>query len=91
MEKSNKRRYTLIVISFLFLLVATFVTVYNFKDTRAEETDAVVSTSQVVNCPTGFIFVKDIKGCKMTSRNVGFSYKKTGTSSWTSQTALFSS
>ena len=36
MEKSNKRRYTLIVISFLFLLVATFVTVYNFKDTRAE-------------------------------------------------------
>ena len=91
MEKSNKRRYTLIVISFLFLLVATFVTVYNFKDTRAEETDAVVSTSQVVNCPTGFIFVKDIKGCKMTSRNVGFSYKKTGTSSWTSKTALFSS
>ena len=36
MEKSNKRRYTLMVISFLFLLVATFVTVYNFKDTRAE-------------------------------------------------------
>lgn len=36
------------MISFLFLLVATFVTVYNFKNTRAEETDAVVSTSQVV-------------------------------------------
>ena len=69
MEKSNKRRYTLIVISFLFLLVATFVTVYNFKDTRAEETDAVVSTSTKATCKgaSNFVFRSDgISGCEMT-------------------------
>ena len=77
MEKSNKRRYTLIVISFLFLLVATFVTVYNFKDTRAEETDAVVSTSTKATCKgaSNFVFRSDgISGCEMTIntlKNIG--------------------
>ena len=70
MEKSNKRRYTLMVISFLFLLVATFVTVYNFKNTRAEETDAVVNPSiKIATCKgaSNFVFRSDgISGCEMT-------------------------
>lgn len=69
MEKSNKRRYTLMVISFLFLLVATFVTVYNFKDTRAEETDAAVKISTIATCKGdgNFVFRSDgISGCEMT-------------------------
>ena len=71
MEKSNKRRYTLMVISFLFLLVATFVTVYNFKDTRAEETVPPIfaSTSIKATCKgdDNFVFRSDgISGCEMT-------------------------
>ena len=71
MEKSNKRRYTLMVISFLFLLVATFVTVYNFKDTRAEETVPPIfaSTSIKATCKgdSNFVFRSDgISGCEMT-------------------------
>ena len=73
MEKSNKRRYTLMVISFLFLLVATFVTVYNFKNTRAEETDAVEdptikeSTKATCKGDSNFVFRSDgISGCEMT-------------------------
>ena len=69
MEKSNKRRYTLMVISFLFLLVATFVTVYNFKNTRAEETDAAVKISTIATCKGdgNFVFRSDgISGCEMT-------------------------
>ena len=69
MEKSNKRRYTLMVISFLFLLVATFVTVYNFKNTRAEETDAAVKISTIATCKGdgNFGFRSDgISGCEMT-------------------------
>ena len=50
MEKSNKRRYTLIVISFLFLLVATFVTVYNFKDTRAELSLGFIEDENLREC-----------------------------------------
>ena len=71
MEKSNKRRYTLMVISFLFLLVATFVTIYNFKDTRAEETVPPIfaSTSIKATCKGdgNFVFRSDgISGCEMT-------------------------
>ena len=71
MEKSNKRRYTLMVISFLFLLVATFVTVYNFKNTRAEETVPPIfaSTSIKATCKGdgNFVFRSDgISGCEMT-------------------------
>ena len=71
MEKSNKRRYTLMVISFLFLLVATVVTVYNFKDTRAEETVPPIfaSTSIKATCKgdSNFVFRSDgISGCEMT-------------------------
>ena len=69
MEKLNKRRYTLMVISFLFLLVATFVTVYNFKNTRAEETDAAVKISTIATCKGNgnFVFRSDgISGCEMT-------------------------
>ena len=69
MEKSNKRRYTLMVISFLFLLIATFVTVYNFKNTRAEETDAAVKISTIATCKGdgNFVFRSDgISGCEMT-------------------------
>jgi hypothetical protein len=68
-EKLNKRRYTLMVISFLFLLVATFVTVYNFKNTRAEETDAAVKISTIATCKGNgnFVFRSDgISGCEMT-------------------------
>lgn len=70
MERSNKRRYTLMVISFLFLLVATFVTVYNFKNTRAEETDAAVKISTIATCKGdgNFGFRSDgISGCEMTA------------------------
>lgn len=70
MEKSNKRRYTLMVISFLFLLVATFVTVYNFKNTRAEETEAAVKISTIATCKGdgNFGFRSDgISGCEMTA------------------------
>lgn len=69
MEKSNKRRYTLMVISFLFLLVATFVTVYNFKNTRAEGTEAAVKISTIATCKGdgNFGFRSDgISGCEMT-------------------------
>lgn len=79
MEKSNKRRYTLMVISFLFLLVATFVTVYNFKDTRAEETDAVESSTikESINATckgaNNFVFRSDgISGCEMTSKTLRY-------------------
>lgn len=79
MEKSNKRRYTLMVISFLFLLVATFVTVYNFKNTRAEETDAVESStikkSIKATCKgaNNFVFRSDgISGCEMTSKTLRY-------------------
>lgn len=79
MEKSNKRRYTLMVISFLFLLVATFVTVYNFKNTRAEGTDAVESStikeSIKATCKgaNNFVFRSDgISGCEMTSKTLRY-------------------
>ena len=51
----NKRRNVIIMISFLFLVVATFVTVYNFKDTKAATTGNVSFTfsrpsANLVNC-----------------------------------------
>lgn len=66
----NKRRNVIIMISFLFLVVATFVTVYNFKDTKAneEETNAVTESIKVT-CLGGsnFVFRTDgISGCEMT-------------------------
>ena len=66
----NKRRNVIIMISFLFLVVATFVTAYNFKDTKAneEETNAVTESIKVT-CLGGsnFVFRTDgISGCEMT-------------------------
>ena len=93
MEKSNKRRYTLMVISFLFLLVATFVTVYNFKNTRAEETDAAVKISTIATCKGdgNFGFRSDgISGCEMTAvKNIsGFQLLDPNTNEWVDFTSF---
>ena len=95
MEKSNKRRYTLMVISFLFLLVATFVTVYNFKNTRAEETDAAVKISTIATCKGdgNFGFRSDgISGCEMTAdtlKNIsGFQLLDPNTDEWVEFTSF---
>ena len=93
MEKSNKRRYTLMVISFLFLLVATFVTVYNFKNTRAEETEAAVKISTIATCKGdgNFGFRSDgISGCEMTAvKNIsGFQLLDPNTNEWVDFTSF---
>ena len=95
MEKLNKRRYTLMVISFLFLLVATFVTVYNFKNTRAEETDAAVKISTIATCKGdgNFGFRSDgISGCEMTAdtlKNIsGFQLLDPNTDEWVEFTSF---
>lgn len=95
MEKSNKRRYTLMVISFLFLLVATVVTVYNFKNTRAEETDAAVKISTIATCKGdgNFGFRSDgISGCEMTAdtlKNIsGFQLLDPNTDEWVEFTSF---
>ena len=57
-ENNKKRNKIIIIVVVLFLLTAGIITVYSFKNTKAEEIDGGVIGSlfgsPTVSCPTGF-------------------------------------
>lgn len=85
-ENNKKRNKIIIIVVVLFLLTAGIMTVHSFKNTKAEETDAVVSTSTKATCKGGsnFVFRSDgISGCEMTINTLknisGFQQQKGNT------------
>ena len=75
-ENNKKRNKIIIIVAVLFLLTAGIITVYSFKDTRAEEIDgetvdsSSLFVSPTVSCPTGFEMRKGASGCVMNANTL---------------------
>ncbi len=82
-ENNKKRNKIIIIVAVLFLLTAGIITVYSFKNTKAEEIDGGVIGSlfgsPTVSCPTGFEMRKGASGCVMNANTLtkipGFAMK----------------
>ncbi len=82
-ENNKKRNKIIIIVVVLFLLTAGIMTVYSFKNTKAEEIDGGVIGSlfgsPTVSCPTGFEMQKGASGCVMNANTLkkipGFAMK----------------
>ncbi len=82
-ENNKKRNKIIIIVAVLFLLTAGIITVYSFKNTKAEEIDGGVIGSlfgsPTVSCPTGFEMQKGASGCVMNANTLkkipGFAMK----------------
>ena len=82
-ENNKKRNKIIIIVVVLFLLTAGIITVYSFKNTKAEEIDGGVIGSlfgsPTVSCPTGFEMRDGASGCVMNANTLtkipGFAMK----------------
>lgn len=75
-ENNKKRNKIIIIVAVLFLLTAGIMTVYSFKNTKAEEINGeIVDSSSLfvsptVSCPTGFEMQKGASGCVMNANTL---------------------
>ena len=79
-ENNKKRNKIIIIVAVLFLLTAGIITVYSFKDTKAEEIESFTVNSDLVFLPPFYEFMESYSGIKLktsinSDRNNTFYYK----------------
>ena len=64
-ENNKKRNKIIIIVAVLFLLTAGIITVYSFKDTKAEEIESFTVNSDLVFLPPFYEFMESYSGIKL--------------------------
>ena len=61
-ENNKKRNKIIIIVAVLFLLTAGIITVYSFKNTKAEEIESM-KVDTIAECPKYYTIMNDRSGC----------------------------
>ena len=85
-ENNKKRNKIIIIVAVLFLLNAGIITVYSFKNTKAEEIESFIVDSEEVVVPPFYELMESYSGIKLktsikSNSGMSFYYKTTNSSS----------
>lgn len=85
-ENNKKRNKIIIIVAVLFLLTAGIITVYSFKNTKAEEIESFIVDSEEVVVPPFYELMESYSGIKLktsikSNSGMSFYYKTTNSSS----------